>query len=191
MTTAKIAATVEGDGREVTVSTPDKAHFSARGETKLDLVHDALAVGDGAQRGVYERPCVMKRYREGAEGEFSYQKRVPAGRPEWLSTCVVSFPSGRTAEELCPTDVAHVVWGVNLGCLDLNPWHCRRSDLDHPDELRVDLGPQPGVPFAAEPRWGLLDVRRAALALARGLGDAPWPRPDRVQPSRARKRRRA
>ena len=205
MTTAKITTTVEVDGREVTVSNPDKVYFSARGETKLDLVRYYLAVGPGALRGVYERPCIMKRYRDGAEGEFFYQKRVPAGRPEWLSTCVVSFPSGRTAEELCPIDVAHIVWGANLGCLDLNPWHARRSDLEHPDELRIDLDPQPGVPFDAvrqvamvardvltergglvgypktsgsrgihvnvriDPRWEYLEVRRAALALAREI----------------------
>jgi bifunctional non-homologous end joining protein LigD len=144
----------------------------------------------------------MKRYRDGADGDFFYQKRVPPGRPEWLSTVVVKFPSGRSAEEVCPTDVAHIVWMNNLGCLDLNPWHSRRSDLEHPDELRIDLDPQPGVEWstvrrvameihavldemglAAFPKtsgsrgihmnlriraeWGFLDVRRAALALAR------------------------
>jgi DNA ligase D len=140
-------ATVEVDGRTVTVSNPTKVFFSARGETKLDLVRYYMAVGAGALRGVYERPTVLKRYPNGAEGEFFYQKRVPPQRPPWLETCTVSFPSGRHAEELCPVDVAHIVWAVNLGCLDLNPWPVRRSDVDHPDELRVDLDPQPGVPF--------------------------------------------
>src|SRR5581483_10793679 len=147
---------VEVAGRVVTVTNPDKVFFSARGETKLDLVRYYLAVGDGALRGVRERPTVLKRYPNGAEGEFFYQKRVPASRPEWLETVTVSFPSGRSAEELCPTDVAHVVWAANAGCLDLNPWAVRRADVDHPDELRVDLDPQPDVPFA----W----VRAVALS---------------------------
>jgi DNA ligase D len=138
---------VEVDGHTVTVSNPTKVFFSARGETKLDLVRYYVAVGAGALLGVYERPTVLKRYPNGAEGEFFYQKRVPPQRPAWLETCTVSFPSGRHAEELCPVDVAHIVWAVNLGCLDLNPWPVRRADVDHPDELRVDLDPQPGVPF--------------------------------------------
>jgi len=142
-------------GRVVSVSNPDKIFFSARGDTKLDLVQYYVAVGAGALRGVFERPTVLKRYPHGAEGDFFYQKRVPAKRPEWLETVTVSFPSGRVAEELCPVDVAHIIWAVNLGCLDLNPWPVRRGDVDHPDELRVDLDPQPSVPFDA--------VRQVAL----------------------------
>src|SRR5438477_8115391 len=107
---------IEVDGRDVKVTNPDKVFFSARGETKLDLVHYYLAVGEGALRGVHERPTVMKRYRDGATGEFFYQKRVPEKRPEWLQTVVVSFPSGRHAEELCPVDLAHIAWANNLGC---------------------------------------------------------------------------
>ncbi|MDQ3756783.1 MAG: non-homologous end-joining DNA ligase [Actinomycetota bacterium] len=197
------AVELEVDGRTVRVTNPDKVFFSARGETKLDLVNYYIAVGEGALRGVYERPTMLKRYPDGAEGEFFYQKRVPEkGRPEWLETVTVHFPSGRSAEELCPVDVAHLAWAVNLGCLDLNPWPVRRHDVDHPDELRVDLDPQPGVPWSAvrevamevhavlsehgmlgfpktsgsrgfhvnvriEPQWDFLEVRRAALALAR------------------------
>jgi DNA ligase D len=141
------ATTVEVDGREVRVSNPDKVFFPARGETKLDLVRYYLAVGDGALRGVYERPTVLKRYVDGATGDFFFQKRVPEKRPEWLETVTVTFPSGRSADELCPVDVAHVVWAVNLGCLDLNPWPVRRHDVDHPDELRIDLDPQPGTDY--------------------------------------------
>jgi DNA ligase D-like protein (predicted polymerase) len=142
-------AELEVDGRTVAVTNPDKVFFAARGETKLDLARYYVAVGAGALRGVHERPTVLKRFPEGADGDFFYQKRVPAkGRPEWLETVTVSFPSGRSAEELCPVDVAHIVWAVNLGCLDLNPWPVRRHNVDHPDELRVDLDPQPGVPFA-------------------------------------------
>jgi DNA ligase D-like protein (predicted polymerase) len=200
---AKETVELEVDGRTVTVTNPSKVFFSARGETKLDLVRYYVAVGEGALRGVYERPTVLKRYPNGAEGDFFYQKRVPASRPEWLETVTVHFPSGRSAEELCPVDVAHLAWAANAGCLDLNPWAVRRGDVDHPDELRVDLDPQPDVPFdwvrqvalvtrdvlhehgglvgwpktsgsrgihvnvRIEPRWDFLDVRRAALALAR------------------------
>jgi len=146
---------VEVDGRVVPVTNPTKVFFSTRGETKLDLVRYYVAVGEGALRGVYERPTVLKRYPNGAEGEFFYQKRVPEKRPEWLETVIVTFPSGRHAEELCPVDVAHLAYAANLGCLDLNPWPVRRDDVDHPDELRVDLDPQPGVPFD--------HVRRVAL----------------------------
>jgi DNA ligase D len=168
---ATVHTDVEVAGRIVRVSNPDKVFFAARGETKLDLVHYYLAVGEGALRGVRERPTVLKRYPNGASGDFFYQKRVPAPRPEWLETVTVHFPSGRSAEELCPTDMAHLVWAVNLGCLDFNPWAVRRADLDHPDELRVDLDPQPEVPFS--------EVRRVALEvgrLLRELGMEGWPK---------------
>ncbi len=146
---------IEVAGRRVTVTNPDKIFFSARGETKADLARYYLAVGEAALRGVARRPTVLKRYPDGAEGKFFYQKRVPTPRPAWIETVTVTFPSGRVAEELCPTDVAHLVWAANLGCLDLNPWPVRRDDTDHPDELRVDLDPQPGVGFDV--------VRRVAL----------------------------
>jgi DNA ligase D len=143
------AVDIEVDGHTLRVSNPDKIFFSARGETKLDLVRYYLSVGPGALLGVRERPTVLKRYPDGAEGPFFYQKRVPSGRPEWVQTVTVSFPSGRSAAELCPVDVAHIVWAATLGCLDLNPWPVRRDDVDHPDELRIDLDPQPEVPFDA------------------------------------------
>jgi DNA ligase D len=142
------AVHLEVDGHDLSVSNPDKLFFSAAAATKLDLVEYYVAVGEGALRGVRERPTVLKRFPDGAEGEFFFQKRVPAKRPEWLETVTVTFPSGRSADELCPVDVAHIVWAVNLGCIDLNPWPVRRGDVDHPDELRIDLDPQPGVPFA-------------------------------------------
>jgi DNA ligase D len=140
---------IEVDGRAVRISNPSKVYFPARGETKLDLAEYYVAVGAGALIGVRERPTVLKRYPDGATGEPFFQKRVPEKRPEWLETVTVTFPSGRQADELCPVDVAHIVWAANLGCLDLNPWPVRRVDVDHPDELRVDLDPQPGVPFSA------------------------------------------
>jgi len=151
------ATMVDADGMEVRVSNPDKVFFPGTGATKLDLVNYYLTVGKGALRGVRARPTVLKRYPDGAGTEPFFQKRVPQSRPEWLQTATVAFPSGRTAEELCPIDVAHIIWAVNLGCLDLNPWAVRRWDLDHPDELRIDLDPQPEVPFAA--------VKEVALAV--------------------------
>jgi DNA ligase D-like protein (predicted polymerase) len=162
---------IEVDGRTLKISNPDKIFFSARGETKLDLVRYYEAVGPGALVGVKARPTVMKRYPNGAEGEFFFQKRVPENHPEWLQTVVVTFPSGRSAKELCPLDVAHLIWAVNLGCIDLNPWPVRRWDVDHPDELRVDLDPQPGVSFA--------DVRRVAACVREVLvehGLVGWPK---------------
>jgi DNA ligase D len=150
---------LEVDGHTVTVSNPDKVYFSARGETKLDLVRYYLAVGPGALAGVFERPTVLKRFPDGAEGPSFFQKRVAAKRPDWLETVTVTFPSGRSAEELCPVDVAHIAWAANLGCLDLNPWPVRRGDLEHPDELRVDLDPQPGVAFETV-RQVALEVRQ-------------------------------
>lgn len=135
-------------GRAVQVTNPHKVFFSARGETKYDLVQYYVTVGEAALRGVRDRPTVMKRYPDGAEGPSFFQKRVPARHPDWLQTATVHFPSGRSAEEVCPADVAHLAWLANLGCIDLNPWAVRRADLDHPDELRVDLDPQPTVPFS-------------------------------------------
>ncbi|MHB1987889.1 MAG: DNA polymerase domain-containing protein [Acidimicrobiales bacterium] len=163
MTANESPAVLEVGGRVVPISNPSKVFFSERGETKLDLALYYLSVGEGALRGVLERPTVLKRYPNGAAGDFFYQKRVPESRPDWLETVTVTFPSGRSAEELCPTDVAHLLWAANLGCLDLNPWPVRRSDIDHPDELRVDLDPQPGLGFDA--------VRRVALETAALLGE--------------------
>ena len=163
--------TVEVAGREVKVTNPDKVYFPARGETKLDLVRHYLRVGEGALRGVRDRPTVLKRFPDGATGAMFFQKRLPAKRPEWLDSVVVTFPSGNPAEELCPTDLAHVVWAANLGCLDLNPWPVRRADVDRPDELRVDLDPQPGVPFAT--------VKRVAGVVREVLEDhglTGWPK---------------
>lgn len=143
------------DGQPVKLSNPDKVFFAARGETKLDLVNYYLAVADGALLGVRNRPTVMKRYPNGAESEPFFQKRVPESAPSWIPRCKIKFPSGREADELCPSHISHIIWAVNLGCLDLNPWAVRSTDVDHPDELRVDLDPQPGRPFDA--------VRQVAL----------------------------
>jgi len=137
----------ELNGHEVKVSNPDKLFFPEIGVTKLDLVNYYLAVAAGAIRGVYDRPTSLKRFPNGADGDFFFQKRVPTPRPEWIQTAIVRFPSGRSAEFLTIVDEAHLVWAINLGCIDLNPWPVRRADLDRPDELRVDIDPTPGIPF--------------------------------------------
>src|SRR5258708_4752552 len=132
---------LEIEGREVTITNPDKVFFPRTGHTKLDLVNYYLAVADGAVRGVYGRPMAMKRFVNGAESEPFFQKRVPASRPEWIETVELSYPSGRTASEIVVRDAAQLVWMINLGCIDLNPHPVRAEDIDHPDELRVDLDP--------------------------------------------------
>src|SRR5256885_15510575 len=139
---------IEVGEHTVKVTNPDKVYFSARGETKLDHVRYYLSVGDGIVRALFERPTQLKRHPDGAEGEAIYQKRVPEHRPEWIQTARVSFPSGRHADELCVTEVAHVAWAANLATLEFGAWPSRRRDPEKPDELRVDIDPQPGTGFA-------------------------------------------
>jgi DNA ligase D len=155
--------------RLVRVTNPDKVYFSARGETKLDLVRYYLSVADGIVRALRERPTYLKRHPDGAESDPIYQKRVPAHRPEWVRTARVTFPSGRHADALCVTEVAQVAWAANLGTLDFHPWPARASDVDHPDELRIDIDPQPGTGFAEAKR--VAETVREALA---ELGYAGW-----------------
>jgi bifunctional non-homologous end joining protein LigD len=144
------------DGREVRVTHPDKLYFSKQTKlSKLDLVRYFLSVAPGALAGIRDRPLVLKRFVDGAEGEAFYQKRAPVKRPTWLRTVTLSFPSGRKAEEVVVDDAAGLAWIVNLGCIELHPHPVRSSDLEHPDELRVDLDPGPGVDWR--------DVRRVAL----------------------------
>jgi bifunctional non-homologous end joining protein LigD len=140
--------TIELCGQELRVSNPSKLYFPEAGFTKLDLVRYYIECEQAVVRHLRERPTVMKRWVDGVQGKPFFQKRVPDGSPEWLETAVVTFPSGRHARELVPNDAAHLVWGANLGVIDWNPWPVRRADLDHPDELRVDLDPQPDIPFA-------------------------------------------
>ena len=144
-------------GRELRVSKPDKLFFPKPGFTKLDLVAYYIECEQAVVRHLKERPTVMKRWVDGVAGKPFFQKRVPNGSPEWLETATVTFPSGRHARELVPNDAAHLVWAVNLGVIDWNPWAVRRADLDHPDELRIDLDPGPDVDFAM--------VRRVALTV--------------------------
>ncbi|MEU5237343.1 non-homologous end-joining DNA ligase [Streptomyces lydicus] len=158
-------------GRTVRVSNPDKTYYPERGFTKLDVAQYYLAVADGVLRGLRDRPTTMQRFPDGVQGEFFYQKRAPKGLPDWLPTARIAFPSGRFADEMCPTEPAAVVWAANLGCLTFHPWPVRRGDTEHPDELRIDLDPQPGTDFA--------DAVRVAHEL-RGLltehGLRGWPK---------------
>jgi DNA ligase D-like protein (predicted polymerase) len=203
---AKEVVTIEAAGREVRLSSPGKPFFADTEPpiSKRELAEYYVAVADAAVVHLRERPTTMKRFVDGAAGDFFFQKRVPKGAPDWLQSATVHFPSGRSARELCANDAAHLVWAVNLGVIDFNPWPCRRADLDCPDELRVDLDPTPeaswddvrrvalcardvlvdhelvGFPKTSgnrgihvnvriEPEWDFDDVRRAALALARGV----------------------
>src|SRR5712671_2541524 len=163
---AKEAAsqTLTVEGREVQITHPDKLYFSSQAKvSKLDLVRYYLSVAPGALAGIQDRPIVLKRFVNGAEGEAFYQKRAPTERPSWLRTVTLSFPSGRTAEEVVVDDAAGLAWAVNLGCIELHPHPVRSGNLDHPDELRIDLDPGPGVTWA--------DVRTVALEVQSLLGD--------------------
>jgi bifunctional non-homologous end joining protein LigD len=203
-------------GRDVAISNPSKVLFPDAGITKLDVVEYYLAVAEGALRGAGGRPNVLVRYANGITGEFFYQKRAPTSRPDWVETCTIAFPSGRTADEIVPRDAATLAWMANLACLELHPHPVRTDDLEHPDELRVDLDPVPGIEWRQivevagvvratldefdlvgwpktsgsrgvhvnvrlERRWTFVEVRRAALALAReverrapGLATSRW-----------------
>jgi DNA ligase D len=208
MAAASEAITVEVDGRDVRVSSPDKVLFpDAPGGpvTKRELVAYYLDVGPVIVPALRDRPTYLQRFPDGIEGEEVYQKRLPRGAPDWVQTCRVEFPSGRSADALKVTGPADVAWAANLGCVTFHPWHARCADTEHPDELRIDLDPQPGTDFAdarlvalehvrplladlgyvgfaktsggrgvhvyvrIEPRWSFVEVRRAAIALARAV----------------------
>ena len=172
MATKEEAEVLQIEGREVRVTHPSKPYFSKEAKlSKLEIVRYYLAVAPGALQGIRDRPIVLKRFVDGAEGEVFYQKRAPEQRPPWLRTTTLSFPSGRTAEEIVVDDAAGLAWVVNLGCLELHPHPVRAGDLEHPDELRIDLDPGPGV------AWD--DVRRVALeakGLLDELGLRGWPK---------------
>jgi bifunctional non-homologous end joining protein LigD len=162
---------LEIGGQEVAISNPDKLYFRGAGVTKLDLVRYYLSVAEGALRGVRDRPMALKPYVEGAEGEFFFQKRAPDSRPPWVDVVELRFPSGRSAREIVVRNAAQLAWVVNLGCIDLNPHPVRAGDLEHPDELRVDLDPVPGV------EWD--QIRRVAFLTGEVLrehGLVGWPK---------------
>ena len=171
MAASKEVIEVEVDGRAVRVTSPSKVYFPQLGLTKKDLVDYYIAAGEAALRGVYNRPVVLKRYVRGIDKDFFFQKRAPDKRPDWIDTVTLRFPSGRTAEELVVTSTAAIVWATNLGNIDLNPHPVRADDLAHPDELRIDLDPTPGVDF--------VQVREVALVAREVLeehGLVPFPK---------------
>ncbi|MFF8807365.1 non-homologous end-joining DNA ligase [Streptomyces omiyaensis] len=165
------AVEVETGGRTVRVSSPDKVYFPEPGYTKLDVVTYYLAVGGGITRALRDRPTTLERYPDGVAGASFFQKHAPKHLPEWIPTARVTFPSGRSADELCPTEPAAVLWAANLGSVTFHPWPVRRADPEHPDELRLDLDPQPGTDYA--------DAVRAAHELRALLGEhglRGWPK---------------
>ena len=160
------------DGRDVRITNPEKPYFTLETKlTKLELVRYYLSIAPGAIEGIRDRPIVLKRFVNGAEGDAFYQKRAPENRPEWLRTTTLSFPSGRVAEEVVVDDAAGLAWVVNLGCIELHPHAVRAQDLDHPDELRVDLDPGPGVSWESV-RLVALEVK----ALLEEMGLQGWPK---------------
>jgi DNA ligase D len=155
----------------VRISNPDRVYFSARGETKLDLAWYYLSVGDGIVRALRERPCMMHRFPEGTDGEKVHQKRLPRGAPPWVETVRVDFPSGRHAYELCVTDLASVIWAVQMSTVEFHPWNSRRADTERPDEWRIDLDPMPECGFGTVRR-----VAHVAHAVLDEIGAVGWPK---------------
>ena len=157
--------------RTVRLTSPDRVYFSARGETKLDLVNYYLSVGDGIVRALRERPCMLHRFPGGVDSKKVHQKRIPAGAPPWVSTVRVSFPSGRHADELCVTELASVIWAVQMSTVEFHPWNSRRTDVERPDEWRIDIDPMPDCDFATVRR-----VARVAHELLEELDAVGWPK---------------
>src|SRR5688572_5658218 len=171
MSAKAVKEVIEVKGREVSISNPAKVLFPEAGYTKLDLVNYYIAVADGALRGSGGRPNMMLRFPDGIGAEPFYQKRAPANRPKWVEVAEIKFPSGRTADEVVPRSAADLAWMAHLGCLELHPHPVRAEDLDHPDELRVDLDPVPGI------QWP--QVRRVAAVVEEALADfglVGWPK---------------
>jgi DNA ligase D len=157
---------VVGD-RTVRISNPDRVYFEDPQVTKLDIARYYLAVGEGIVRALRERPCMLHRYPDGVAGEKVYQKRLPRGAPEWVESVEVRFPSGRAADELCVTELASVIWAVQMSTVEFHPWHSRRADTERPDELRIDLDPQPGT--------GLAEAKRVGAVVQEVLAELGWP----------------
>ena len=183
---AEDAEVVEVSGRTVQISNPDKVYFPAIDATKFDLVEYYLAVAGALEVSATGRPALLQRFPDGAGGKSFFQKRVPAGAPDWLQTTVVSTPNGTTSNALVVADIAHVLWAVNLGCLGLHLWPYRADDPSHADELRIDLDPQPGTSFD-EVRVAAAQVRAllGELGHRRLSQDHRQPGPARLRPARA------
>src|SRR6195952_3507858 len=163
---------MEVGDRTVRISNPGRVYFPARGETKLDLVRYYLSVGDGIVRALRERPCMLHRFPSGVAGDKVHQKRVPGGAPPWLETVRLHFPRyGRHADELCVTELASVIWAVQMSTVEFHPWNSRRADTERPDELRIDLDPHPGTDFA-----DAVVVAGLVRELLDELGATGWPK---------------
>ena len=166
------AVELEVGERDVRISNPDRVYFSARGETKLDLANYYLSVGDGIVNALRERPCMLHRFPDGVDGEKVHQKRVPRGAPPWLETVQVKFPRyNRTADELCVTELAQVIWAVQMSTVEFHPWNSRRADVEKPDEWRIDLDPGPDCPWSRVQR-----VAHVAHEVLDELGAVGWPK---------------
>jgi DNA ligase D len=166
------AVELEVGGRLVRITNPDRVYFSARGETKLDLARYYLSVGDGIVRALRERPCMLHRFPSGVDGDKVHQKRVPKGAPDWLATVQIYFPRfGRTADELCVTELASVIWAVQMSTVEFHPWNSRRADVERPDEWRIDIDPMPRCPFHRVRR-----VAHVAREVLDELGAVGWPK---------------
>ncbi len=163
---------LEVDGRTVRVSSPDRVYFSARGETKLDLARYYMSVGDGIVRGLRERPCMLHRFPKGVDGDKVHQKRLPKGAPDWVETVEIYFPRfGRTADELCVTELGSVIWAVQMATVEFHPWNSRCADVERPDEWRIDLDPMPEASFDAVRR-----VAAVAHEVLDEIGAVGWPK---------------
>ena len=161
------AVELEVGGRTVRLSSPERVYFSARGETKLDLARYYIAVGDGIVRALRERPCMLHRFPSGVDGDKVHQKRIPSGAPDWVQTVRLTFPRyGRHADELCVTELASVIWAVQMSTVEFHPWNSRRADVERPDEWRIDIDPMPDCPFDRVQR-----VARTAHEVLDELGD--------------------
>ena len=159
------------EGRAIKISNPARVYFPALGVTKLDLAHYYLSVGEGIVRALRERPCMLHRFPEGVEGEKVHQKRLPGGAPNWVGTVRVDFPSGRHADELCVTELASVIWAVQMSTVEFHPWNSRRFDVERPDEWRIDLDPMPEC--GLDTVRSVAEVVREVLA---ELGAGGWPK---------------
>jgi DNA ligase D len=172
MTASSTGVELEVGERTVRISSPDRVYFSARGETKLDLARYYMAVGDGIVRALRERPCMLHRFPRGTAGEKVHQKRIPSGAPDWVQTVRVHFPRyNRHADELCVTELASVIWAVQMSTVEFHPWNSRRADTERPDEWRIDLDPMPKAGFET-----VRSVADVAHELLDELGIAGWPK---------------
>ena len=170
--TPATALELEIGERTVRLSSPDRVYFSARGETKLDLASYYISVGDGIVRALRERPCMLHRFPSGVDGDKVHQKRIPSGAPNWVQTVRVTFPRyGRHADELCVTELASVIWAVQMSTVEFHPWNSRRADVERPDEWRIDIDPMPDCPFATVRR-----VAQVAREVLDEVGIRGWPK---------------